>query len=117
MKNECEPKVALKCKKYGFSYMKQDCKFGYERLLIEFDSIADLYGMVNELRKIKGASVRWDRRSYGGFYGWITVMDEDKREDLDAKLKEEADRLEDWWQRYHVADEETRRLMACGAIS
>lgn len=117
MKNECEPKVALKCKKYGFSYMKQDCKFGYERLLIEFDSIADLYGMVNELRKIKGASVRWDCRSYGGFYGWITVMDEDKREDLDAKLKEEADRLEDWWQRYHVADEETRRLMACGAIS
>ena len=35
---------------------------------------------------------------------------------VDAKLKEEADRLEDWWQRYHVADEETRRLMACGAI-
>lgn len=28
----------------------------------------------------------------------------------------EKARLENWWMRYHKADAETRRLMACGAI-
>ncbi len=34
--------------------------------------------------------------------------------------KEEQEKINaahwDWWNRYHNADEETRRLMACGAI-
>ena len=117
MSLKCEPKVALLCKKYGMSYRLRPLRFGFERIEIECDSYAILDGLRSELRKIKGAAVDSACHFMGQFSGRITVLDADDEEELDALLKEERDRIEEWWQRYHAADEETRRLMACGAIA
>ena len=50
------------------------------------------------------------------FEAYLYVMPLEDYTQLKAKSKVEQDKLEDWWQRYHNADAETRRLMACGAI-
>ena len=52
----------------------------------------------------------------GVFEGVVYAMDAADKAELDRICNEERARVEDWWQRYHVADDETRRLMACGAI-
>ena len=43
-------------------------------------------------------------------------MDWKDREGFEREQEKERKRLEDWWMRYHLADAETRRLMACGEI-
>ena len=60
---------------------------------------------------------RWYCAEGGVFEGSVYAMDAADHAELVRLMNEEAARLEDWWQRYHVADEETRRLMACGAIA
>lgn len=43
-------------------------------------------------------------------------MDAAAHDELMQKVREANRRVNEWWERYHVADAETRRLMACGAI-
>ena len=114
---KCEKKVAAICKKYGIRYRMETLKFGFKRAVIEFDSYALLEGIRDELQGIKGTVIHSFVHFQGEFSGALTVMDENDDADLHKKLREEHDRIEDWWRRYNAADEETRRLMACGAIA
>lgn len=114
---KCEPKVALICKRYGVTYKRRPLKFGYERLEIECESYAVLSGLRDEIRKVKGTAVNSTAYFRGEFTGAVLVMDDEDEADLLGLLHEEMDRVEDWWQRYHVADAETSRLMACGEIA
>ena len=52
----------------------------------------------------------------GEFEGYVYAMDWKDREGFEREQEKERKRLEDWWLRYHLADAETRRLMACGEI-
>lgn len=117
MSNKCEAKVAMICKKYGIGYRLRPLKFGFERMEIDCESYAILTGLGDEIKGIRGVSVESNAHFDGEFTGVLCVMDASANTKLRALLKEEQDRVEDWWQRYHVADEDTRRLMACGAIS
>ena len=114
---KCEKKVAMICRKYGLAYRMQPLKFGYERAEIEFDNYALQEGVREKLHRIRGVSVDSAAHFRGQFRGRLTVMDKQDAEELAEKLRKEQARIEDWWQRYHVADEETRRRMACGAIA
>ena len=44
------------------------------------------------------------------------VYDAEEYESAQEKRREKQAYLDDWWMRYHLADTETKRLMACGAI-
>lgn len=114
---KCEPKIAMICKQHGISYKIRQLKFGYERVEIECDSYAELVELRDELRKVKGAAVDTVAHFMGEFSGRLCIMDAADEEELLELVNEETGRVEDWWNRYHVADAETRRLMACGAIA
>ena len=55
-------------------------------------------------------------RECAGIFGAITVMLSGSDNGYIKQQTAEKARLENWWRRYHEADAETRRLMACGAI-
>lgn len=46
----------------------------------------------------------------------ITLMDKDIREKQLEKQKQFKEYEDAWWERYRSSDEETKRLIACGAI-
>lgn len=46
----------------------------------------------------------------------ITLMDKDIREKQLEEEKKYREYEDAWWEKYRNADEETKRLMACGAI-
>lgn len=117
MSNKCEAKVAMICKQNGIGYQLRPLKFGFERMEIDCENYEIFSWLRDEIKKVKGTAVDSATHFIGKFSGVLCVMDEDAEAELLALLKEERDRVEDWWQRYHVADKETRRLMACGAIS
>lgn len=94
----------------------QQLKFGYKRAKIPCYSREEYKELERALKKNKALRVdRWTCFN-GEFEAYLYVMPLEDYTQLKAKSKVEQDKLEDWWQRYHNADAETRRLMACGAI-
>jgi len=114
---KCEQKVALLCKKYNIGYKAQPMRYGYERLEIYVDNYALLNALNEEFLKIRGVSVDSVAFFPGKFTGWLYITDKGDMEKMEKLIKNEMDRVEDWWNRYNAADEDTRRLMACGEIS
>lgn len=113
-----EERMALTAKKNGFELIWQPLKFGFQRAVFNCDSFGEMTGIERILGNMTGVAIdRWLCTDGGVFEGVVYAMDANEKEELDRKLTEEWNRLEDWWQRYHVADDETRRLMACGAIA
>lgn len=113
-----EERMALTAKKNGFELIWQPLKFGFRRAAFNCDSHGEMNGIERILRSMTDVAIdKWLCTAGGVFEGVVYAMDANEKAELDRKLTEERNRLEDWWQRYHVADEETRRLMACGAIA
>lgn len=104
-------------KKHGFDFTMQELQFDARRAVIPCESWNELDCIRNVLRRVKSFEVTDWKRFEGVFEGYVFVMDAAEAEQLRAEQKAERARLEDWWQRYHDADAETRRLMACGAIA
>lgn len=96
----------------------QMLKFGYKRAVIHCDNWSEFDYLRNALAKRKQMHINYWHCSDGGFFeGNIYIMALEDYEGLKAAQKEEQRKVENWWQRYHNADAETRRLMACGAIA
>lgn len=98
-------------------YEWQMLKFGYKRAVISCESWSEYEFILYTLMRRKGIHVHSWRCSDGGvFEGRVYVMTEEDYDGWKAAEKEEQRRLDDWWQRLANADEETQRLMRCGAI-
>lgn len=94
----------------------QQLKFGYKRAKIPCYSWEEYKELERALKRNKTLRVdRWTCFN-GEFEAYLYIMPREDYIQLQAQNKTEQDKIEKWWQRYHVADEETRRLMACGAI-
>lgn len=94
----------------------QQLRFGYKRARISCHSWAEYTAVEAALRRNKSLHVEKWVWFDGEFESYLYVMPLEDYTQLKAKSKVERDKLEDWWRRYHNADEEIRRLMACGAI-
>lgn len=113
-----DERIALMSKRHGLSVVWQQLKFGFKRAAFDCDSYEEMYAVENILERMDGVFVhRWHCADGGFFEGRVYAMDAADHAELERLSSEESTRIEDWWQRYHVADEETRRLMACGAIT
>lgn len=111
-----EENMAITAKKYGLRLEWQRIKFGYRRAKITCDSGEELSAVKRILGCMKNVWVSsWVCHS-GEFEGYVYAMDQSDHDEFESKREAERQRLEDWWMRYHLADSETRRLMACGKI-
>jgi hypothetical protein len=116
MNEKFEARAMLVARKHGYPMEWQDLRFGFKRAVIECSSYEDIYAVEYLFRKMKDTWVEHWACSIGTFSGCVYIMDAADHEELERLQKEDQQRLEDWWTRYHFADKETRRLMACGAI-
>lgn len=116
MNEKTESKLVLIAKKYGLHLTWQALRFGYKRAVITCESNEEYMAVRELMLRYKGFHVSFWAVFEGEFEGEVYVMDKKDHDDLQGLIDKEMARVEDWWQRYHVADTETRRLMACGAI-
>lgn len=113
-----DERIALKAKQYGLIPKWQQLKYGFKRAVFDCDSFDEMHAIEKIVQRMGDVHCdRWYCAAGGVFEGCVYAMDAADYAELSRLMDEESARLEDWWQRYHVADEETRRLMACGAIA
>ena len=120
MQMTSENRLFLMCRRNGFnSPVEERLEFGYRRFRIDTRSYEETSAVRYLLSRSRDFSiVRVWKCSGGGFFeGCVYVMETKDYTEYTSKMDEKMAQIEDWWQRYHVADEETRRLMACGAIA
>lgn len=106
-----ESKIALIAKRYNLSYKWTALRFGYRRVEIECEDFDEAYAVSCMLQRHKGVWSKWAADGHT-----VYAMDATAHDELMQKVREANRRVNEWWERYHVADAETRRLMACGAI-
>ena len=111
-----EQKMVLLARKYGLHLTWQDIKYGYRRARFTCDSREEMAAILNLLWHTKGIWVDHWVCFEGEFEGYVYAMDRKDREAFEREQERELKKVEDWWIRYHFADAETRRLMACGEI-
>lgn len=110
-------KVALVCKRNNLNVSFRCLKYGYERAEISCASFHEMQAVEAYFFRFKGLHTSvWYASSDRAFEGRVYVIGQDDYKALTEKQAAEKARLENWWMRYHEADAETRRLMACGAI-
>lgn len=113
-------KLIAFCKKKNILATVQELTFGYERVVLDFtDDIDGFYEMCRWLDRKKRSLTYSTEVPYSPkhFIGWIFVMPLKERGEWMSLCTQDQKRLDDWWRRYRAADDETRRLMACGAIT
>ena len=112
MKQSFQSRILLCCKKYNLTPKWITTCYGYTAVKFECDSLAEAKAVESIFHYRKGLWCILHTASWT-----VTVMDEKEHNELVEKQAEEMAKVNDWWERYHVADEETRKLMACGAIA
>lgn len=111
-----DERIALLAKRNGLTVTWQQLKYGLKRAAFDCDSYEEMYAVENLLQRMGGAVLEHWYCGEGIFEGRVYAMDAADYAELQKQQREDPARLENWWQRYHDADAETRRLMACGAI-
>ena len=112
-----DERVVLMAKKYGLNVKWQQLKYGFKRAAFTCGSYEEMYAIESLFTRMKDVVCEQWCCSLGEFDGRVYVMDAADHEELENQCAAERMRVEDWWERYHDADEETRRLMACGVIA
>ena len=113
-----DERIALRAKRFGLTVKWQQLKFGFKRAVFDCGSYEEMYAIEKIVDGMPDTHChRWHCSDGGYFEGRVYAMDAADNAELERLLAEESAHIEDWWQRYHVADDETRRLMACGAIA
>lgn len=106
-----DSKIALIARRYNLSYEWTELRFGYRRAEIRCETFDEAYAVSCMLQRHKEI---WSKLAADGHT--VYAMDATTYWELMQKVCEADRRVNEWWDRYHVADAETRRLMACGAI-
>ena len=113
-------KLERMCTKHGFHPpVEQKLYFGYTAYAIDTDSWEDFLLSQQLITKMPGATGtgRWYNGDGGVFEGRIRVMDTELIEQYNQEVRKYNQYVEDWWNRYHQANKEERRLMECGKIA
>ena len=116
MATNFEQRMSLLAKRHGLHLTWQDIKFGYRRARFICDSREEQAALLNLLWHAKGVWVDFWACYAGEFEGYVYAMDRKERDAFEGEREKETRRVEEWWLRYHMADAEIRRLMACGEI-
>lgn len=119
MDTKFERRITLFAKRHNLFLEWQPLNFGYVRAKIHCGSREELSAVEATLRRQSSnvmVTGTWSCAA-GEFEGYVFAMEPQAKADYDAKAKAEQERLENWWHRYHSADTETRRLMACGVLA
>lgn len=111
-----EKRMYLFSKKHNLTLEWQNLQLGYRRACLPCQNDVEFHTVWSLAQKMKNVKVEIWVCYEGEFEGYVYAMDEAQWREMKRKQEDERNRLEDWWQRYHIADSETRRLMACGAI-
>lgn len=111
-----EKRLKLFAEKNGLQIRFHEMKYGAVRAVIYCSTPDELGATFSTLNKVRGMSVEFKSIHDGEYEGRVYVMERSEKERIDAECAAEMKRLKDWWQRYHEADEETRKLMASGKI-
>lgn len=116
MNQKFENKMTLMARRYGLHLTWQDVKFGYRRARFTCNTHEELSAILDLLWHTRGIWVDFWSCYEGEFEGYVYAMAQEDRASFEREREKERKRIEDWWLRYHLADAETRRLMACGEI-
>ena len=114
-----EDRAARICRQENLPNPKvEHLEFGFQRIKLVCRSMAEFDTLLHRAIKLRDVKIvrTWTCFAGGVYEGYIWLMDEADADAYHAKMEEKRAYLEDWWQRYHNADEETRSLMACGKI-
>ena len=103
-------------KKHGFEYQWQETKYNTKRAVIHCESYNQLSYICDVLSRVQNINITTWKCFENNFDGYIYVMSSDDTEKLRTENSAEQNRNNNWWERYHIADMETRKLMASGAI-
>ena len=115
-----EARVTMICNRNNLpAPVTEALEYGYSRVRVDARSWGEFEAVKAKLHKMKSVKVvrTWHNGDGGYFEGAVWVQDVSEYEAYTARMAARNAYLEDWWQRYHVADDATRRLMACGAIA
>lgn len=115
-----EARIESVCRRKGIHLPKvEQLEWGFTRLRIDVDSWTELELAKHYMGNVKGAVIvrSWWNGDGGYFEGAVWLMDESEHAEYQRKTDERTAYLDDWWRRWHDADDETRRLMNCGAIA
>ena len=104
-------------KKHGFEYSWQQTAFDTRRAIIPCESWNQLEYIRNIFKRINGIKIEDWKCFEGVFEGYVYVMTTEDFDRLKIETSAEMKRHWDWWERYNIADAETKRLMACGEIA
>ena len=105
-------------KKHGFDFYYQDLKFDTRRAVIKCESWNQLSYIKDAFNRVSGVKIDSCTITGGGvFDGYVYVMTAEESDRLKTEMAAESKTLNDWWERYHIADAETKRLMACGSVA
>jgi len=103
-------------KKHGFEYHWQPIKYDTKRAVIPCGSHEQQMYIYNVVSRIKSIEVTTWACYECEYEGYIYIMTAVDAQILRTESNKEMNRVNSWWNRYHIADTETRKLMACGAI-
>lgn len=104
------------CTKNRLDHEWQMLKFGFERAVVPVGDRRQLSLVLEMAEALKGVAVSYWECGIGTFSGYVYLMAQEDDAELKRLLDEGVSQSWDWWNRYRVADEEVRSLMACGAI-
>lgn len=112
-----ELKLNNLARKHNFEYTWEPMAYNARRAVIVVGSWNQLEYIRNVFKRVKNVRVdNWKCFDGDYFEGCVYVMDEEEYARYKAECDAERARHDDWWKRYHYADDETKRLMACGEI-
>ena len=101
---------------HGITVHTQQLKYGFIRFMFVFEDEPQMEEIAKILRKRRSLHVTEKKYRHGLFMGYVYVMTKKDHAAMECRLTTEHKASEEWWERFHGADPETRRLMACGII-
>lgn len=115
-----DKKVISLAKKNGLQLQRVRYRYGFNVWRIYYENALDRDFIAAVFSRLRGADINESRRVSPANYdlfGHFDIMDFEARAEFTAIFDAENAALENWWMRYHEADEKTRELMRCGAIA
>lgn len=112
MDDKYRKKICNFCRKRGYRLQWQKLRFGYERAVLSFSDSKTYTEAQSAVCKLPETHPSWACHFEGQFDGVIYLMYAPDYHALAGKLETERVMNEQWWRKYHDADEQTRRKMA-----
>lgn len=101
---------------YGGVLSFEPVRFKGLRAILRFDDYPLFKAAIAATTQYKACFAEHFHYLPGEFEGYIYLYDAAEYQKIQEKLNEEKNSIESWWQRYHAADEATKRKMSCGEI-